>query len=82
MTDFEPRLKASPKTAPTKKLPSYLCAALLPVLVTKSLMLYFGLHYAMYPGKGYGYGLAAAVGLTFGSFAHFIWVNRHETEEE
>lgn len=51
------------------------------MLVTKSFMLYFGLNYAMYPGDGYGWGLAFTMAFTLGSFLYFIWSNRLESDE-
>lgn len=46
---------------------------IVPTILGKTLILYFGLHYADYPGEGYGFGLAAAILFTTFSLARFAW---------
>ncbi len=48
-----------------------------PLVIGKTLILYFGLHYADYPGEGYGIGLACAIGFTAFSLFRFAWKYRH-----
>ncbi|MES2965125.1 MAG: hypothetical protein V4760_14665 [Bdellovibrionota bacterium] len=52
---------------------AFLRIALVPLMVTKVLILYFGIHYSMYPGEGYGYGLAFFCAFTVISCLVFIW---------
>lgn len=49
---------------------------LLPMIVLKVFLLYFGLNYSRYPGEGYGYGLAATLCFCLAAFAYFLWSNR------
>lgn len=65
---------------PTKKpssfnpvLKSFLQAFLLPTLVNKFFMMYFGLKYAEFPGRGYGYGLIATMLFLFFTIGRFLW---------
>lgn len=44
-----------------------------PTVLTKILILYFGLNYAEHPGEGYGYGLVASICFTLFMFARFIY---------
>ncbi|MBX3040001.1 MAG: hypothetical protein KF789_04755 [Bdellovibrionaceae bacterium] len=53
---------------------------LIPTLINKTLMLYFGLHYAEYPGDGYGYGLAATICFLIFTMGRFLWKYRHEDD--
>lgn len=50
---------------------------LMPLLVGKGLVYYFGLQYSQYPGEGWGYGLAAAILFTVGGLLRFFWKYRH-----
>lgn len=63
------------KPKPTQKeaMKLFLRAFLVPTLVTKILIVYFGLHYADYPGEGYGYGLIISIGLMVANFAFFLY---------
>jgi|GEM_PF-1250513 len=49
---------------------------IIPVLLNKVFMLYFGLNYAEYPGEGYGYGLIASILFFVFSVASFLWKYR------
>ena len=46
---------------------------LLPTIVGKTLILYFGLNYSDYPGEGYGIGLVCSILFTVGMLASFVW---------
>ena len=59
-----------------------LMAFLFPTLVGKILVLCFGAAYALYPGEGYGYGLAASLTFTLCMVARFLWKYRHYSEED
>jgi len=63
-----------------RQLSQYIRIFLVPTLLNKALILYFGLNYSMYPGEGYGYGLSICILLTLASFAYFIWIQPDEEE--
>jgi hypothetical protein len=46
---------------------------LVPMIVNKIAILYFGAEYAENPGEGYGYGLCAALLLLVINFGVFLW---------
>ena len=52
----------------------------MPTLVGKTLVLYFGINYSMYPDEGYGYGLIFAIALTVVGLLKLIWKYK-DTEE-
>jgi hypothetical protein len=52
---------------------AFLRVALVPTLVVKAFILYFGINYSLYPGEGYGYGLALSCTFTVVSALVFIW---------
>ncbi len=60
-----------PKTE--MKLSSTLVAFLMPTLLGKCAILYFGLNYSDNPGEGYGVGLAIAIVWTLASLGLFVW---------
>lgn len=53
---------------------------LIPTLINKAFMLYFGLNYSKYPGEGYGYGLAATLLFLFFMIGKFLWKYRDEED--
>lgn len=53
---------------------------LVPTLIGKSLVLYFGINFSQYPGEGYGYGLAIAIAITVFSLVAFAW--KYKDQEE
>lgn len=55
---------------------SFVRTFIMPMIVIKFFLLYFGLNYSQYPGEGYGYGLVATLIVTVCSFAYFLWSNR------
>lgn len=46
---------------------------LIPTLINKTFMLYFGIQYAKYPDEGYGYGLCVTVFVLFFTMGRFLW---------
>jgi hypothetical protein len=50
-------------------------AFLMPTLIGKSLILYFGINYSDSPGQGYGIGLSLSIAFTVTMLVRFIWVN-------
>ncbi len=52
---------------------SFLRVLLLPLLINKLFMMYFGLNYSNYPGEGYGYGLVATICFLFFTIGRFLW---------
>ena len=54
----------------------FLKVFLVPMIVNKFFMMYFGLNYSEYPGEGYGYGLAATIFFLLFSVARFLWKYR------
>jgi hypothetical protein len=65
--------------APTPKriLIDFAKSFLIPTLIGKSFVLYFGIHYSDNPGEGYGWGLIAAMTVTVGSLVAFAWKYRN-----
>lgn len=75
--------KDSSKTQPIKNqqksshvLKDFLKVLILPMLINKMFMLYFGLKYAEHPGEGYGYGLVATILFLFLTIGRFLWKYR------
>lgn len=64
------------------KLFSYAKTFLVPTLVLKGFVMYFGLNYSMHPGEGYGWGLLVTISLTLINFSIFIWKNWNDDSEE
>jgi len=56
-------------------------AFLLPTLLGKSLVLYFGLNYSNYPGEGYGIGLTISILFTLCMVGRFLWKYRNYNDE-
>lgn len=54
-------------------LADFLKTFLVPTLVNKFFMIYFGLNYSNSPGEGYGYGLVATIAFLFFTMGRFIW---------
>lgn len=53
---------------------------LIPTLIGKSFILYFGINYSNEPGEGYGYGLIVALLFTAVSLGSFAWKYRNQEE--
>jgi hypothetical protein len=50
---------------------------LVPTLINKMFMMYFGLNYSIYPGQGYGYGLIATIIFAALTLGRFLWKYRN-----
>lgn len=67
-----------PDLRPDKKvLKDFILAFLVPTLVNKMFMLYFGLNYSEFPGEGYGYGLVASILFLVFSLVRLVWKYRN-----
>ncbi len=55
----------------------FILGFLMPTLVGKTLVVYFGLNYSEFPGDGYGYGLVAAIIFTVGNLLRLVWRYRN-----
>ncbi|AZZ36317.1 hypothetical protein CIK05_05780 [Bdellovibrio sp. qaytius] len=58
-------------------LKDFLRSFLMPTLVTKAFVLYFGIMYSDHPGEGYGYGLIISVSFTVIALSLFAWKYRN-----
>jgi putative effector of murein hydrolase len=72
----------SPKKSQEAKFFAYLKVFIVPTLILKMAILYFGLKYSQYPDEGYGWWLLAAVLLSLVNFGIFLYQNWDETEDE
>lgn len=71
-------LKHKPKAPPAKTiLKDFLRSFLVPTLIGKAFILYFGIKLAEHPDEGYGYGLAAAITFTVTALSLFVWKYRN-----
>lgn len=78
MSNTQNELKhKAPKLAPKAILKDFLRSFLVPTLIGKAFVLYFGIRQAEYPDEGYGYGLAAAISFTVITLSLFVWKYRH-----
>ena len=73
------------KKTPEAKTPrqiifDFMKSFLVPTLVGKSFVLYFGINYSQYPDEGYGYGLIIAIAVTVFSLVAFAW--KYKDQEE
>lgn len=62
-----------PQASQKEAMALFLRAFLVPTLVTKALIIYFGLQYAEYPDEGYGYGLIISIGIMVVNFGLFLY---------
>lgn len=65
---------------PQTQLASYIRAFIVPTLLLKAFVLYFGLNYSSHPGEGYGWGLIISITLSLFNFALFLWKTRNNQE--
>lgn len=65
------KLRAMKPVNPVLK--DFLKVFLVPTLINKMFMMYFGLNYSEYPGEGYGYGLCATILFLLFTVGRFIW---------
>ncbi len=56
-----------------KILKDFIVSFLVPTLIGKSFVLYFGIQYSNYPGEGYGYGLIISLFITAFNLIRFAW---------
>ncbi len=62
-------------------LTTFIPTFLIPLIFTKSAILYFGINWGNYPGEGYGYGFFASVMFGVINFSYFLWRNRKYKED-
>ena len=63
---------------PTKlKMMDLVVTFVMPTLLGKCFIAYFGAYYSKYPGEGYGYALAASLLFTVTMVCRFLWKYRH-----
>ena len=55
----------------------FLKVFVVPLLINKIFMLYFGLNYSDHPGEGYGYGLVATIIFFLATCSRLIWKYRN-----
>ena len=65
---------------PKLKIRDLLTSFLMPTLVGKTLVLYFGAGYANHPGEGFGYGLALSILFTLTMIGRFLWRYRDHVD--
>ncbi|MFZ3230357.1 MAG: hypothetical protein WA160_09140 [Pseudobdellovibrio sp.] len=70
----------SEQLPPKKILKEFIRSFLMPTLIGKSFVLYFGINYSLSPGEGYGYGLIISVAYTFLTLVWFAWKYRNHEE--
>lgn len=58
-------------------LKDFIRSFLVPTLIGKAFILYFGLKYSDNPGEGYGYGLIAAIVFMVTTLSLFVWKYRN-----
>ncbi len=63
-----------------KTLKDFIKSFLMPTLVGKTLVLYFGINYSLSPDEGYGYGLAASIAFTVFGLLMLVWKYRNQEE--
>ncbi len=63
-----------------KTLKDFIKSFLMPTLVGKTLVLYFGINYSLYPDEGYGYDLAASIAFTAFGLLMLVWKYRNHEE--
>ncbi len=49
----------------------------LPTVLGKSMIVFFGSNYSSHPGEGYGYGLVFAIAMTLTTISRFVWKYRN-----
>lgn len=64
------------------KLSDMMMTLLMPNLLGKAAIVYFGLMYSGYPGEGYGYGLVIAILFTVCMSARFVWKYRNYKDRD
>ncbi len=81
MSDVEKKLNSDIADQNAKKtLKDFIKSFLMPTLIGKTLVLYFGINYSLSPDEGYGYGLAAAIAFTVFGLLMLVWKYRNQEE--
>lgn len=60
----------------------FVFAFVMPTVLGKCLVLYFGLLYSAREGEGYGYGLFASIAFTLAMVTRFLWKYRDYNDSE
>lgn len=53
---------------------------IIPTVINKPIMFYFGLNYSNYPGEGYGNGLVATIAVFITSMGYFLYKYRNNSD--
>jgi hypothetical protein len=69
------------KPGPKLSLSDILWVGLMPMIVGKTFIFYFGIKYSAYPDEGYGYGLVVAILFTLTTIGRFLWKYRNYSDE-
>ena len=77
MSDNKETSQNPPKLTPKAIMLDFLRSFLVPTLITKCFVLYFGIMYAEHPGEGYGWGLIIACSFTVLTLSLFAWKYRN-----
>ena len=67
----------TPTPNDNKVFKDFLKVFIVPMLINKFFMLYFGVNYSNNPGEGYGYGLIATVVFFLATCGRLIWKYRN-----
>lgn len=62
-------------------LATFIPTFLVPLIFTKTALLYFGINWGNHPGQGYGYGFFASIVFAVSTFSYFLWRNRKYKED-
>lgn len=65
------------KATTPSPLKNFIIGFIMPTLVGKTFVVYFGLNYSESPGEGYGYGLVAAIAFTVVNLLRLAWRYRN-----
>ena len=74
------KIENRPSAKEKKVLKDFLRSFLVPTLIGKGFILYFGIMLADNPDQGYGYGLTVAIIFTVTSLFLFAWKYRNHEE--
>ncbi len=72
-TKDSPQQSDQPAGVNNKVMADFLKASVIPLIVNKIFMFYFGINYSNRPGEGYGYGLIATILFLIISMGRFLW---------
>ncbi len=74
--DTQTQAAAAKQESSKKVLKDFLKTLIVPLVINKFFMMYFGLMYSNYPDEGYGYGFAATIFFLLANCGFFIWKYR------